>query len=383
MVDHRINYSMWGFSICFCMNISIYRSASELGYLSDEWNELLVHSDSNSIFLTWEWMSVWLGIHADKNIFVVAVRDEENRLIGIAPFYVVTMRLLKVIGYKVLQIIGDAESGAEYPDFIVRKGSEKLALDAIAHALESNQSQWDCMWIRRVSGWSGACDRIKYVCDKSNLIYRDRPHVFCGFALPSEFSEYQKGMSKNRKQQLRRQSKKVFKGEDVSVVECRELAEVDDYLNQLFDLSSRRWSSIGLKGAFEKYSRMKNFYREFIPVALEKGWLLLMAIRNGGDLKSIQLGYVYDGNFLQLQEGFDPEYVDGAGNVLRLEVIQKCIEDGVTYYDFLGGSSEHKRRWGGKERFGVDLLAGKVSWKNRILFFKEVWPTGKFMEVVS
>jgi hypothetical protein len=80
-----------------------------------------------------------------------------------------------------------------------------------------------------------------------------------------------------------------------------------------------------------------------------------------------------------MQEGFDPTYVKGVGNVLRLKVIETCIEEGIQGYDFLGELTEHKRTWGAEKRIGYNLYIGHRSLKNVLLFTKEVWPTGRFL----
>ena len=57
-----------------------------------------------------------------------------------------------------------------------------------------------------------------------------------------------------------------------------------------------------------------------------------------------------------------------------------CIRDGIRTYDFLGGMTEHKRRWSAKERVGYDVMIGAPSVKTALLFWKSIWPTGRFMD---
>ena len=87
--------------------------------------------------------------------------------------------------------------------------------------------------------------------------------------------------------------------------------------------------------------------------------------------------------FHSLQEGFDPDATKGIGNVLRARVIARCIEEKLAGYDFLGTMSDHKRRWGAEERLGWDFLIGRPSLKNRLLFSRKIWPTGRYLRPVS
>jgi hypothetical protein len=59
--------------------------------------------------------------------------------------------------------------------------------------------------------------------------------------------------------------------------------------------------------------------------------------------------------------------------------VQSLIEERVQWYDFLGGFTEHKRLWRATERNGADLFIGHPNLKNQLLFYKEVWPTGRFL----
>lgn len=113
-------------------------------------------------------------------------------------------------------------------------------------------------------------------------------------------------------------------------------------------------------------------------MALSKGWLGLYGLTSENGFKAIQLGYFYEGTFYGIQEGFDPEYVKGVGNVLRGKVIEDCINQGVECYDFLGEVSEHKKRWEVVERNGHHVFIGSRKLKNMLLFACGIWPTGRF-----
>jgi CelD/BcsL family acetyltransferase involved in cellulose biosynthesis len=124
---------------------------------------------------------------------------------------------------------------------------------------------------------------------------------------------------------------------------------------------------------------LRRFYERFAPVALRAGWLRLYALRLDGAIRAVQYGYAYAHTFYQLQEGYDPEAPEGIGNVLREHAFKASIAEGLRAYDFLGEYTEHKRRWGAARRDGFDLLLGRPGLKNRTLFTRPVWPTGRFL----
>jgi len=92
-------------------SVEIVTSREELEFYAKEWNELLASSDADTIFLTWEWISTWLdSVYPDGELLVVFVRDNNARLIGIAPFYLSDIHFLGLIKYRCLRIIGDCQS---------------------------------------------------------------------------------------------------------------------------------------------------------------------------------------------------------------------------------------------------------------------------------
>jgi CelD/BcsL family acetyltransferase involved in cellulose biosynthesis len=185
-------------------------------------------------------------------------------------------------------------------------------------------------------------------------------------------------MSSNRRQQVRRAVRKILSKPGVEIRKVTRREELASATESLFRLHGKRWQSVGQDGVFSRNPREREFYEHFLPRALEQGWLAMYSLLDGGEARAVQIGYVYKGVFLQLQEGFDPVYEPQVGNALRAWVIQDCIRGGVREYDFLGGHSEHKRRWMAVERTGADLLA-YVRRPRNLPSMMGVWPTGAYL----
>ena len=113
---------------------------------------------------------------------------------------------------------------------------------------------------------------------------------------------------------------------------------------------------------------------------MANGWLRLYALKTGVRIQAVQLGYVSNGVFYQIQEGFDPDVTPGIGNALRKFVIDDCIEQGLRVYDFLSGFSDHKRRWGAERRDAHDVFVGQRSLTTSLVFAKRLWPTGRYFQ---
>jgi CelD/BcsL family acetyltransferase involved in cellulose biosynthesis len=361
------------------MKINIIRKWNELSRLEPEWNALLSSSQANAIFLTWEWIQAWRTIVGEeKKLFIVTITDDQGRLLGVAPFYEYRFLWANLIPYRALRILADYSTGSEYGDWIVDSAHEQQVMPMIAQGLAQSRD-WDVIWMPRISGWSNALNRITQALSSAGLIYHSRPSLFSSFPLPDSLEKYEAGFSAKKRQQLRRNRRHLMSRPGVDIIRCSNQNELPNFLESLFDLHHRRRMLLDDPGCFIRRPAEADFYRNFLPRALKKGWLRLAALTQDGTIEAIQLGYVYNGDFLQMQEGFNPDYVNGAGNVLRHIVIEDCITEGLNNYDFLGGYSEHKRRWKALERFGHDLLIGRPSLKVKLLFMREVWPSGRYI----
>jgi CelD/BcsL family acetyltransferase involved in cellulose biosynthesis len=80
-----------------------------------------------------------------------------------------------------------------------------------------------------------------------------------------------------------------------------------------------------------------------------RGWLEFWLLKLDGDPVAAQFAFRYRDTVFSLQEGFDPAYsTDSVGYALRAHAIRQFISEGVRRYDFLGGQSPIKQRWGAR-----------------------------------
>lgn len=362
------------------LHAAVLRDWDALASLGDDWNRLLARSGADSVFLTWEWIRVWLDCGAGRwQPLIVVVRDADGTVVGIAPFYVAEYRLLHALPVRVLRLAGDFPTGAEYGDWIVAREREPETCAAIGAALHATRGDWDCIWMPNVSGWSGALERTRLIADAAALQLRARPIHFGYIDLPATLAEYENMLSANRRQQIRRKRRNLLKEPGVALASPRDPAQLARALEDLFRLHHARWMTRGDPGTFVRKPMQAEFYRRFAPVALARGWLRLHTLSHDGETKAIQYGYCYKGTFLQLQEGFDPAYQADAGNVLRHYAIESCIAEGLRHYDFLGEMTEHKTRWQATRRSGCDLLLVREGLRSLPLRLLPVWPTGRHL----
>lgn len=362
------------------MRAEIIRDWQRFEELEGEWNTLLTSSRADTIFLRWEWIRSWRKVLGDGiKPFAVVVRDHEGVLAGIAPFYKTVYQLLSIVPYKVLRIMGDFPTGAECLDWILRSDSEAETSRCIATALADAVGEWDFLWMPYVPHWTGGRDRIRDASVNEGFHFSEREVLFGDMPLPGSLDELLSSFGSSHRYNTRRDLKRTFEKTSTRFIHCRKEEEVPRYLDSLFQLHGLRWGLEGQPGTFRKKPNEARFYRDFAIEAQRRNWLGLYGIEISGELKAVQYGYMYNGVFLQMQEGFDRESGQGLGNILRFKVIEDLIVNGIKVYDFLGEMSEHKKRWHTTERKGSHLMIGNGKWKSVFLFRNNIWPTGRYL----
>jgi len=358
----------------------VFDSFEELAPYADRWKELVPLSPGNSIFLTWEWLSAW-NTHVAQGVplYIIAVFDERGIPVAFLPLYQSSFHLLKCIRYTCLRPMGDCHCGAEYPDIIAAPARMTEVVTCIQDWLEKQRDKWDCLYFRYISGHTNAVSRLTRVIPVRRAFSRSREAVFSSITLPDNIEELDRNMSRSLSLLVRRQKRKLEQLGRLSINICQREQEISLYLDSLFNLHKKRWESVGQQGSFVRRPLMRDFYAGFAAMALAKGWLKLFSLQIDGVTLAVQIGYLYNGVFSQMQEGFDPDGPGGLGNVLRHGVLNWCINNKVKEYDYLGGNEEQKLKWGAKQRTGYHLFCGAKSWKNSVLAMADIWPTGRFI----
>ena len=361
----------------------IMTSWSEIEKLQADWNTLLARSDANSLFLTWQWIESWKNTCSAQTKPLFVILKQAKKIVAIAPFYIQPYRLFNCLTYKVLRFAGDQGIGSEYSNFIVEQENSLALKEQLWSVLEATNKteKWDLIWYSNIASWSrGGETLLAALNNTAQLHLKSRVVEFANTDLSTISEKVLPSLSKSLRTNIKQTQGYLSRQGDWNVSFCNDPSLLEKELQQLFDLHNLRWQKAGLKGSFARRPEMVDFYQHFATKALQQGWLRLAKLECDGITQAIQIGYVYQGQFLAIQEGFNAEFQNGVGQVLRYHVFQQCLKEALTDYDFLGQYTDHKRRWLAQKREGHNLLI----WPNKIknIFFKlmTIWPTGKYFK---
>src|SRR5271165_522214 len=337
------------------LKVARYRTWDELQELRTVWNPLLSRSASDTVFLTWEWLTAWWRNYGTgREIFVLAA-FEGKELVGIAPLYVEDVRLYGS-DWRRLRLIGDGSHDSDYLDCIAQRDRESETIASFFEFLEADHRSWN--WIElngSIQGSPCLAAAVQYARDKSWSFKTEQ--IRCA-ALPlhKTWDDYLRALQPRFRTKIRSSLALLNEYVKSTPDQCSSTAQIDDWLPALFDLHTRRWGTKSEPGVFLD-SAKRAFYRDLSCAALEQGWLAFHRLSWCERPLAFQFGLLYKNRYHLLQEGYDPNFAAiRPGMALRAWLMRHWIETGIDEYDFLAGVSDYKLDWGAQEKSATRLL---------------------------
>lgn len=330
---------------------TVERIAEVSGFeaLRDEWSELLEASDSNCLFLTWEWLATWWKhLAGDRKLAILAVRCG-GRLAAVAPFCVRPASLWHRRPLPVLEFLGNGCVGSDYLDLIVRTGYEAEARQALASDLAQQRLVLDWRQLRRGCSFAGglARDLGERGWKASEAVTNTCPFIPLTGA---SWEAYLGTLGAEHRYNFNRKWRRLNRDYTVQFELVDREEQCRESIDLVMELHNIRWRDRGGSDAFHTEGLVE-FHREFSQVALKRGWLRLYVLRLNQKAAACLYGFLYGGTFYFYQSGFDPAYQKQSVGLVSMGLgIKSAIEDGAREYDLLHGNEEYKSHWSSERR---------------------------------
>jgi CelD/BcsL family acetyltransferase involved in cellulose biosynthesis len=328
------------------LGIRVLSSLDELEKLRPAWEELLSRYPQASIFSTWEWLAPWWrAFGAGQQLHVVAFEDSSSRLVALAPLSIGTRHAFGKT-WKIMRLMGDGSGDSDNLDLPVASGYEEDFAESLLDHLGEQSRQWDsCQWNSMPEN-SPLALRLPAQLKKRKWPLVTTFTPCSSVPLPDAWDTYAKQLSAKERGKLGTRSRRLEKQHTVQYRRCSQIQELDRDLESLFDLHQLRWEADGLPGSFRSAER-RRFYHDLASLLLSRNQLEFGLLELDAKVVAAQFAFRFGDTVYSLQEGFDPALAkDSVGYVLRAKVLRTLIAEGVRKYDFLGGISESKARWG-------------------------------------
>ncbi|MBN2501317.1 MAG: GNAT family N-acetyltransferase [Anaerolineales bacterium] len=332
------------------MQIEVIQTPEDLLPITAEWNELLSQSATNVPFLRQEYALTWWaqkggGEWDAGELYVVVARDDEGKLVGIAPLFFIE----NLDGVPALMLIGSIEI-SDFLDVIVKPEDQEAFLGALAAHLSSAAAPaWKALDFYNVLKTSETLPILEKLAGEHGWayqqeVYKPAPYI----ALPADWDSYLAMLDKRDRKKLSRVIRmadhyhipvSMYTVEDPNILD----AELDDF----FALMTQDAE----KNAFLT-DPMQAQMRAIAHTALEHGWLHLVFVQAGNKKVAAQYDFDYDNRIWAYNSGFSLEDMNlSPGLVLSGKIIQWCIENGRSAFDFMRGDEEYKYSFGAEDRY--------------------------------
>lgn len=298
-------------------------SIADLADARPLWTELA--GRSGNIFATWEWADAWWRhFGAGGHLALQAcLRDDEP--FAIAPLYLEhkgPVGLLRFLGHGVGDVLGPVSARADAP----------LAMRTLLDGMRGG-TRWTAILAERLPG------DIADPLGGELLLSEQNPSLQIE---GRSWDDYLAGASKNLREKLRRNTRKIERDHELRFDLCERPDQVEPMMQTLFELHGMRWAA---GGSFGRDS-VAPFHLDFAPTALERGWLRLWTMRVDGEPAAAWYGFRFGRTEAYYQSGRDPRFDRySVGFLMLARTIQAAFDDGLDRYGFLRGDEAYKSRF--------------------------------------
>jgi len=341
--------------------------------LSDIWNQILKKSESNNIFLTWEWVSTWWRHFGEGRKLLVLLFKKDGNIIGFAPL-IYTKKRVKFLNLGIIEFIGTGLS--DYGDFILTKEKE-ACMNLIIDFLEKEPIKWDMMDLRHIPENSSTSGLLKKLAKERsyNVIKKGTNCMYV--PLSQTWEEYFRTLSSNRRYDLRRSLRKCNKDHSIYVKHLENMVDFEETINDFFDLY--------VKWLMERYNissifniplyKVKQFLTDlahilFITQADGENLIDLSFFMIDGKPASSCYSFIYDKIFFAYMMPWDSSYSKyNIGNLHLMYLLEYSMKQGLKKFDFLRGNEPYKNRWNAMITKNSSITFFRKNLKGNLLHF--------------
>lgn len=317
----------------------ILTTFSEIENFYVEWFNFWKHNPCRTPFNSPWWLIPWIKYFGSEKIFFIVFR-KSGAVVGCIPLYIFTSLEKR----RYLKIIGTGNS--DYLDLLVNPVFSKEIFDCVFHFIVEIKDQHD---VFEIKGQRHSSLFLKYIQRtpglKDKILDDDVAPVL---KLSSDFENYIKTLSLQFRKNTQRADRKLLSWNYKFIKADPE--EIQEVFNNLVGLHNAEWSLRNSKGVLNDNTVLK-FLKDVVEIGTENKTAALYALRSNSEYAAINLifnaadtFYYYIGAYNPTLQKYSP------GSVILFKIIQECINNGITYFDFLRGAEPYKYKWNAKDQ---------------------------------
>jgi CelD/BcsL family acetyltransferase involved in cellulose biosynthesis len=296
--------------------------------LAQQWDALLPHAPTNTVFLTSAWLRAWhvtLGQH--QPLIIPQVRIG-GRLVAAAAF---------VASDGVVEFAGRGPS--DYLDIVLDTSvDERTRGRAIGALLKTAKSATPHFRHFRL-------DRIQPESATASAIAASQPRfiaTFTGEPIPAPYLDLNFVAERLKKKSLNRDERALMRRGDLACNTMTRAADILPCLDAFFEQHIARWRSVGVQSLFLQ-PEARAFYRELTQRLDQTGALLFTTMHLDGKLVAAHFGFLYADRFFLYKPTFDTALPKlSPGKVLVKRLLELARDRNAGTFDFTIGDEAYK-----------------------------------------
>jgi CelD/BcsL family acetyltransferase involved in cellulose biosynthesis len=331
------------------VTVRIVRNHDELRTLETAWSGLLARSVHSSLFLTWDWMSIWADVNVKPGRLCVVVVQQEGEMVAIAPLWVDHVSCGPVRA-RLLRFLGTGEACSDHLDLIVQRKQwdewTRVIWDQLFGMLST---EWDCFEYSDVP--AGSCVQRALV-DLAEFDPRCPLYEFAGMTvcpyltLSDSWDGFVSELSKSRRYAVKAARTQLAERGETRANLVTDSGMLAAEMQRLEALNSSIWKERGQAGSFATES-FRDFHQRVSARLLERSQLFLCSLTCNDRYLGALYGYVHQGvlhNYIFSAERLEDRKLN-VGDALLSYSIEAAIGMGCRELDFLRGAEPYQYLW--------------------------------------
>lgn len=327
---------------------------AELGALRADWERLFAagHSEPSTSL---EWSDALLRSHLRESdlVFVVVLR-EAGSVVSLVPAIVRREPIAGPFDVAVLSFLSELHN--THSD-ILRSADRPEVVAALFGALTSLPCRWDVFSVRRLLESSPLTRHMTEIASRLPLpgrIRREQPSFILG--LGAGYDAFLRARSGKFRNYLKRKTRQLTALGQVEVRRAGREISLEDAYRDLLEVDARSWKQAN-GSAIPARPEQRAFYRLLGEGALRHDRLHLTLMYLDGRPIAFNYGLTLRDTYYYIKTSFDEEFRRvSPATVLRAQLIQSLVEDGIRVLDFPAEPYQWEEQWTDQMRWHRSIL---------------------------
>jgi CelD/BcsL family acetyltransferase involved in cellulose biosynthesis len=328
------------------LTIEEITNVNKLPELEEVWKKILDLSKCKNLFLTYEWITVWLShFWKDKPILFLLIKNEKGP-VGLAPLLV--DREKEALVFPV--------NGHTYrPNFIFGGDHEELLKGIFAHLRERAGRANLCLYeVELDSFLAKTLPNIARECRIVTVFKKVSSSPFLG--INTDWESFLRSKSKHFREEQKRKINKMRKTGQVDFVKVSNPDEIHKVMQDILSIERNSWKE--KEGtSFTAVPGLQEFYLDVAETFARKHCLCTYLVYLNSVPIAHLFGIAYENRYYALKTSYDESYKElSPGVFLFTHALQDIFQSSLKELDFLGVESRWKNEIASDTRDLVNIF---------------------------